>query len=465
MGGENSHITFTKRSSIRSDTHPRSDNDFSNYRNPERAREAALRREAGVYEVAKELPNSPLAEEASRRPRSHRRGQRGEHTQLDHAGNPSPLSTQVDDEGLELLHQLDIEFRDNYSDPKYIRRRRGIISNHSKVWEPIGATPLVIDFSNIQEPISPHRLAPSARGSQHPQVPLYRWAKSQAHVHDPRKGVEGRQSRNEWYWEQMSRGNLPPDFNPYRPGSPAHNAFNERVSLLDDRPQAKGNPKFTGDAPVLMTPRQVRSRARRKATAGERLTDEEFLVLFKKPMEEWDAEELAEGRVKDKNGNFRGIRAGEYLSRELRERADSLFKDKVRKSMNTSTITALSVLEDILKNEDTDVKGKPVVAASTKLDAAKFMVEHLLGKPKATVETDIGAKLQGILAGVMVSPEMALPAPGSNDPVGPTGRMLAGQRGYRSDYVDEQMKALTAVGYIDAEVVEDDAEEDEGDAG
>lgn len=459
MGGKNSHLSFPNDSSILSGNHARSTDNFTV--NPERSRTNALRREAGVFVVSTEMRKSPIAQEAAQRPRRTRRSQRTEHSQVDHAGRPSPLSTQVDDEGLELLRQLDEEFANNYTDRAYIRRRRGIITNHSRVWEPLGATPLVIDFSNVQEPINPQRIPPNDRGSQHPQVPLYRWAKSQAHKHDPRDGVEGRQTRNDWYWDQMDRGNLPPDFNPYRSGSPNFNAFAERVSLRDDRPQKADNSRHTGSTPVLLTPRQVRSRARRKAAAGERLTDEEFLVLYDKPLEEWDIEELAQGRPKDCNGQFRGRKPGKYLQREIMERSEGLFKSKVRTGMNVSTVSALQVMQQIIENEEYDVKGKPVVAASTKLDAAKFLIEHLLGKPKTTVENDIGSKLQGILAGVMVAPEVAVPTD-VTQPVSATGRMLAGQRGFRTDYVDEQMLALERAGVIDAVVVDADDEEEGG---
>lgn len=459
MGGKNSSLRFPDNSSIYSGNHARSTDNFTV--NPERSKANALRREAGVFVVSTEMSKSPLAQEAASRPRRHRRSQRTEHSQVDHAGNPSPLSTQIDDEGILLLEALDPE------DPHYLSKRRGIIAHHTRVWEPIGATPLVIDFSNVQEPINPQRLPPSAKGSQHPQVPLYKWAKAQAHKHDPRSGVEGRATRNDWYWDQMDRGNLPHDFNPYRPGSPAYNAFAERVSLRDDRPQRANNSKYTGDAPVLMTPRQIRSRARRKAAAGERLTDEEFVALYDKPLEEWDIEELAAGRPKDVNGQFRGRAPGKYLQREIAERAENLFKTKVRTGMNGLTVSALEVMQAIIDNDDYDVRGKPVVAASTKLDASKFLIEHLLGKPKQHVENDIGARLSTILAGVMVAPEVAPPMTdsyGNHLPVTPTGRMLAGQRGHRTDYVDEQVLALERAGVIDAVVVDDDDDE-EGEGG
>jgi hypothetical protein len=140
-----------------------------------------------------------------------------------------------------------------------------------------------------------------------------------------------------------------------------------------------------------------------------------------------------------------------------------VFKQRVRGSMNETTVKALSLLASLLDNDDTDHKGRPVVAASTKLDASKFLVEHLLGKPTQRTETDISVKLSGMLASVMVSPEMSLPDPlNPTQPIAGTGRMLAGQRGQRLDYEDTELLALTQAGYVDpimdAEVVDDDDE-------
>lgn len=72
--------------------------------------------------------------------------------------------------------------------------------------------------------------------------------------------------------------------------------------------------------------------------------------------------------------------------------------------MREETVTALSVVHSILANDDVDDKGRPAIAASTKLDAAKFLIEHVVGKPTQRVETDISVKLQGLLAVVTAGP-------------------------------------------------------------
>lgn len=321
------------------------------------------------------------------------------------------------------------------------------------VWEEIGATPLVIDFSNVMEPIHADRLSPNRKLSRHPMAPLHRWARDRAYEHNRGKTEEAFQDRNEWYWREIDRGRLPADFNPYPPNSARHSAFEERYSLVDDRATAPNGQ--VPNLPVLQTPAQLRKRARRKMARGVRLSEEEFELLCGKPLELWDVEELAAGYPKNKNGQFVGKPPGAYMRAEMRERVDALFKEQVKAGMNSTTVAALTTLQAILDSDAVDHRGKPTVAASTKLDAAKFLVEHLLGKPKQTVESDISVKLQGLLAGVMVSPEQAYPsAPGR--PVADTGRMLAGQRGHRSDYVDEELRALERAGIIDAEIVGED---------
>ncbi len=396
-------------------------------------KKVAERREAGVFTIEHDLHN---------------------HTRLNDpdrvVGDHGVLST-LPPQALELIAQLDP------MDPAYKARYRGIVSHFAPVWEPMGATPLMIDFTNVMEPVTRH---PSHPDSTHPERPLYRWARKLAFEHDPRGGLAGTQSRNEWYWEQMDKGLLPLDFNPYTPNSQKFAAFQERVDLRDDRVAAPNGQNPT--LPVLQTPKQLRARARRKMAKGIPLDDDELEILCAKPLDQWDVEELSKGYPRLPNGKWPTRPPGMYVQMAMREKIDREFKTKVRGSMNETTVGALRILSDVLHNEDTDHRGKPHVSASTKVDAAKFLIEHLLGKPKQTVESDISVKLQGILAGVMVSPEMALPPLGDPGqpalPVGPTGRMLAGQRGHRQDYDDPELAALRNLGVIDAEIVSDDEE-------
>lgn len=153
----------------------------------------------------------------------------------------------------------------------------------------------------------------------------------------------------------------------------------------------------------LLTRKQIRARARRKIKRHEVVTDQEMEYLYRKPIDEWDLAELAQGRPKNENGHFKGP-APKWVSAAVHEEAMVKYTAAVKSSMRATTVDALQVLKDIIANDDVDDKGKPFVPASTKLEAAKFLIEHVVGKPTQRIESDISVKLQGILGQVMVNP-------------------------------------------------------------
>lgn len=179
----------------------------------------------------------------------------------------------------------------------------------------------------------------------------------------------------------------------------------------------------------LMTGKQVRARARRKLQKGKKLDDETFEAWAGKPIDQWDLEELARGRTRDGGGGFRG-KPPQYMPRAVHERISERFKMLVRDQMNISSVQALGVIQNLLGNEAVDEKGKPLVPASTKLDAAKWLVEHVIGKPVQPTQTDVSVKLQGILGAVMVNPVLADEGP----PALPRG-YTAGHFGTRGEAV------------------------------
>lgn len=169
----------------------------------------------------------------------------------------------------------------------------------------------------------------------------------------------------------------------------------DRTPESDDRPKnSQGR---------LMTAKQVRARTRRTIAKGKKVSDEDFEAWCGKPIDEWDIEELARGRARDAGGGFRGM-PPKYMPRAVHERIAERFKMLVRDQLNQNSVVALGVIRNLLENEDIDGKGKPLVSASTKLDAAKWLVEHVVGKPVQPTQTDVSVKLQGILGAVMVNP-------------------------------------------------------------
>lgn len=205
---------------------------------------------------------------------------------------------------------------------------------------------------------------------------------------------------------------------------------------------------FTGvKAPVLrtadgkrvkasMNPKSIRHRARKG-----KLTKEEFDILYK-PLEEWDEEELARGRPRDKNGKFTG-RAPTWVSREMHEAIVGRFKEVVKTNMNTQTVTALTVIHRLISNEDVDLRGRPLVPPSVKAELSKWLVEHIIGKPTVHQEVDISVRLQGLLATATVS----------TFGTGVGQDAMGGDVGKAADYLDAFGLGMPA---IEAGLVDDD---------
>jgi hypothetical protein len=148
----------------------------------------------------------------------------------------------------------------------------------------------------------------------------------------------------------------------------------------------------------VMTPRQIRARARRKG----KITREEYEILFK-PVEEWDEEELSRGRPRNKSGDFRGP-APAWLSREVHEAAIARFKQILKMEVRAEGAVALGVIRNIMGDESIDRRGRYRTNPSTRLAAAQLMLEHTIGKPVQHIEQDISVRLQAVLANATVGP-------------------------------------------------------------
>lgn len=160
-------------------------------------------------------------------------------------------------------------------------------------------------------------------------------------------------------------------------------------------------PRFSSGKMKKLTPKQIRARARRAAKKGDESMTQ-ALVLLHKPIEEWDEHELARGRPRAADGTFKG-KTPEWIPRALHEQAMDRFRDVIRGDLNSHTLLAVQTVKWILENEEVDEKGRPIVPPASKLDASKFLIEHLLGKPKQEVKQDISVKLQGILLNATVA--------------------------------------------------------------
>lgn len=206
----------------------------------------------------------------------------------------------------------------------------------------------------------------------------------------------------------------------------------------------------------LLTPKQIRARARRKAEKARRngkaiMSDVEFEALYK-PVEEWDLEELARGRPRNVDGDFRG-RKPKWITREVHERAMEVFIEVTKGEMGALAPTALDSLRWVLSSDETDDRGKPIVPASAKNQAAMFLLEHVVGKPKQHIQQDISVKLQGILGSVMVNP---------NDALAPEDQGGQFENGYQLAHYPGQTIPMGNGDVVDGEILDDDSDLDEG---
>lgn len=179
---------------------------------------------------------------------------------------------------------------------------------------------------------------------------------------------------------------------------------------IRDRGHANDSRPMTAEG-KLLTPKQIRARQRRavKRKRQPLMSEQEFEALYK-PIEEWDLEELAKGRPRNRDGNFQG-RKPTWITREVHERSMDLFKTTIKMEMGSLTPTAIETIRYILEDDRMDERGKPLTPAAAKLQASTFLLEHAVGKPKQEVTQDISVKLQGILGAVMVNPNTALAQP------------------------------------------------------
>lgn len=147
-----------------------------------------------------------------------------------------------------------------------------------------------------------------------------------------------------------------------------------------------GRPK---DERKLSTdPKQIRVRLRR-AAKGDKKRDgrmeRDIEMLYRKPIEEWDMEELSHGRPRNVAGTFAG-RPPSWITPTIQKEAKKRLLDETLGSLAGHIGKAVKAIGELIESEEVDENGKPIVDARTKLAAATFTIEHFLGKPKAIIE-------------------------------------------------------------------------------
>lgn len=156
-----------------------------------------------------------------------------------------------------------------------------------------------------------------------------------------------------------------------------------------------GRPK--DESKLSRDPKQIRNRLRRAGRTLER----DMEMLYNKPMDEWDLEELARGRPRNKSGNFMGRVPG-WCTPAIQREAKRRLMDVTYGSLAKYAQHAVKVIYDLMMSEEVDEKGRPLVDARTRLACAQFIVENIVGKPKAVIEVEAADMTRQLLASAIV---------------------------------------------------------------
>lgn len=159
-------------------------------------------------------------------------------------------------------------------------------------------------------------------------------------------------------------------------------------------------------------PAAVRSRLRRNTEE----IYEDIAILYKKPVEEWDWEELSRGCPRDEDGNFPKGKPKwitPVIDAEVRRRMRELTESELMKF----GLEAMKTLSGLMQNEEVDDFGKPAVPAGVKADCAKYIMNQIIGTPVAKIITTSGSPLLDLMGSILVNPDGELSHDGSSSMV------------------------------------------------
>jgi len=148
-------------------------------------------------------------------------------------------------------------------------------------------------------------------------------------------------------------------------------------------------------------PAQVRRRLRRKHEKFSTDLDIYQDVAYGKRIEEWDLEELARGRPRASNGKFNG-KSPAWITPAVQREAKRRLLEHTFGKLAGHVDQAITAMGNLLVSEEVDDKGRPLVDARTKFAAAAFIIEHMLGKPKALIEIGMDETTRSAIASAII---------------------------------------------------------------
>lgn len=142
--------------------------------------------------------------------------------------------------------------------------------------------------------------------------------------------------------------------------------------------------------PLSKDPYNIRKRLRYSGKNVKR--DAEMLASVRKPIGEWDLEELAMGRPRAIDGTFKGA-VPRWITPVVVAEAKRRLKSGLINQMSVYATDALAVVYKIMMSTDKDEDGRPLVSTRERMDAAKFIIEHTIGKPRQAMELEASGSM------------------------------------------------------------------------
>lgn len=152
---------------------------------------------------------------------------------------------------------------------------------------------------------------------------------------------------------------------------------------------------------------EERSAARRIRRTASRLEDEilaDIEVVYRKPVAEWDWEELSRGCPRDEDGKFPRKKPG-WITPAINAEAQRRMRTLTEEELMRFGRDAISTLAELMTEQGQDDFGKPLVPATVRADCAKYILNHIIGTPKARVEVEQSNPLVDLMASVLVNPD------------------------------------------------------------
>lgn len=150
-------------------------------------------------------------------------------------------------------------------------------------------------------------------------------------------------------------------------------------------------------APLSDKPSAARARLRKNAAKTER----DMEILYEKPIADWDMEELAKGRPRNKAGTFTGPRP-KWITPVILREAQTRLRTLTQQELAVFAGDAVKVMTDLMKDDSVDLDGKPSVPPGIRLSAATYVLDQIIGKPTQHVEVQGNVVLESLLATVLV---------------------------------------------------------------